>query len=47
MGLKNYSEIKEDNKPLVVLYFGSDRNSKKFKEEYLKVADGSHELLKK
>jgi protein disulfide-isomerase A1 len=45
LGLKNYSMIKKENSPIVIFYYGEDRNSKKFLPEFLLIADKKHELV--
>lgn len=47
MGLKNYSEVKRDNLPLLVLYAGQDRNSLRFREEFIQISHGTHEVSQK
>jgi hypothetical protein len=44
LGLKNYTQIKKENYPLVVLYYGEDRNSRKFQSDFLLIAQGEHEI---
>lgn len=47
MGLKNYSEVKKDNLPLLVLYAGQDRTSLRFREEFVQISRGTHEVSQK
>lgn len=34
MSLKNYTLTKKENYPIAVLFYGADRQSKRFKEEF-------------
>lgn len=47
LGLKNYSTIKSESLPLVVYYYGTDRTSKKFLTDFVKISEGTHETSKK
>ncbi|CAD8063976.1 unnamed protein product [Paramecium sonneborni] len=46
LGFKNYTMAKKEYQPLIVFYYGDDKQSKKFLDDFIAIATGSHSLQK-
>ncbi|KAM3134278.1 hypothetical protein pb186bvf_013563 [Paramecium bursaria] len=46
LGYKNYTQAKKEYSPLIVFYYGDDKQSKKFIDDFIQISANNHSLQK-